>query len=50
MCQVIIKKKEGFGDFFEGWVPFLLEIKQKTGWLVGMCLEYLKLLVLYFSL
>ena len=36
MCQVIIKKKEGFGDFFEGWVPFLLEIKQKTGWLVGM--------------
>ena len=23
-------------DFCEGWVPFLLEIKQKAGWLVGM--------------
>ena len=26
-------KNEGFGDFWEGWVPFLLEIKQKAGWL-----------------
>ena len=32
----ILTKSEGFGDFFEGWVPFLLEIKQKAGWLVGM--------------
>ena len=30
------KKNEGFSDFCEGWVPFLLEIKQKAGWLVGM--------------
>ena len=29
-------KNEGFSDFCEGWVPFLLEIKQKAGWLVGM--------------
>ena len=36
MGQVLTKKKEGFGDFYEGWVPFLLEIKQKAGWLVGM--------------
>ena len=33
------KKNEGFSDFCEGWVPFLLEIKQKAGWLVGMPLE-----------
>ena len=35
MGQVLIKN-EGFSDFCEGWVPFLLEIKQKAGWLVGM--------------
>ena len=29
-------KNEGFSDFYDGWVPFLLEIKQKAGWLVGM--------------
>ena len=29
-------KNEGFSDCYEGWVPFLLEIKQKAGWLVGM--------------
>ena len=32
----VLTKNEGFSDFCEGWVPFLLEIKQKTGWLVGM--------------
>ena len=32
----VLTKNEGFGDFCEGWIPFLLEIKQKTGWLVGM--------------
>ena len=32
----VLTKNEGFGDFCEGWVPFLLEIKQKAGWLVGM--------------
>ena len=35
MSQVLTKN-EGFGDFREGWVPFLLEVKQKAGWLVGM--------------
>ena len=33
----VLTKNEGFSDFCEGWVPFLLEIKQKAGWLVGMC-------------
>ena len=32
----VLTENEGFGDFCEGWVPFLLEIKQKAGWLVGM--------------
>ena len=32
----VLTKNEGFSDFCEGWVPFLLEIKQKAGWLVGM--------------
>ena len=32
----VLTKNEGFGDFCEGWIPFLLEIKQKAGWLVGM--------------
>ena len=32
----IVTKKEGFGDSCEGWIPILLEIKQKAGWLVGM--------------
>ena len=31
----VLTKNEGFSDFCEGWVPFLLEIKQKAGWLVG---------------
>ena len=32
----VLTKNEGFGDrFCEEWVPFLLEIKQKAGWLVG---------------
>ena len=35
-------KKEGFSDFCEGWIPFLLEIKQKAGWLVGMQYMYMK--------
>ena len=26
----------GIGDFCEGSTPFLLDIKQKAGWLVGM--------------
>ena len=34
----VLTKNEGFSDFCEGWVPFLLEIKQKAGWLVGMIL------------
>ena len=37
MGQVLTgPKNEGSSDFCEGWVPFLLEIKQKAGWLVGM--------------
>ena len=32
----VFTKNEGFSDFCEGRVPFLLEIKQKAGWLVGM--------------
>ena len=32
----VLTKNEGFSDFCEGWVPFLFEIKQKAGWLVGM--------------
>ena len=32
----VLTKNEGFSDFCEGWIPFLLEIKQKAGWLVGM--------------
>ena len=32
----VLTKIERFGDFCEGWVPFLLEIKQKARWLVGM--------------
>ena len=32
----VVTKNEGFGDFLEGWVPVLLEIEQKAGWLVGM--------------
>ena len=32
----VLTKNEGFSDFCEGWVPFLLEIKQKAGWLVGV--------------
>ena len=35
----VLTKNEGFSDFCEGWVPFLLEIKQKAGWLVGMPAE-----------
>ena len=27
----VFTKNEGFSDFYEGWVPFLLEIKQKAG-------------------
>ena len=37
----VLTKNEGFSDFCEGWVPFLLEIKQKAGWLVGMVVEAL---------
>ena len=37
MGQIVTQKK-GFGGFCEGWVPFLLEITQKAGWLVGMLL------------
>ena len=36
----VLTKNEGFSDFCEGWVPFLLEIKQKAGWLVGMGLVH----------
>ena len=36
----VLTKNEGFSDFCEGWVPFLLEIKQKTGWLVGMVQKF----------
>ena len=32
----VLTKNEGFGNFCEGWIPFLFEIKQKAGWLVGM--------------
>ena len=32
----VLTKNEGFSVFCEGWLPFLLEIKQKAGWLVGM--------------
>ena len=35
MGQVLIRN-ERFSDFYEGWIPFLLEIKQKAGWLVGI--------------
>ena len=31
-----VVKNEGFGDFWEGWVPFLFDIQAKAGWLVGM--------------
>ena len=45
MGQIVTKKK-GFGDLCEGWVPFLLEIKQKAGWLVDTLLyNYLRLRV-----
>ena len=34
------QKNEGFGDFLrDGYHYFLLEIKQKAGWLVGMPLQ-----------
>ena len=33
----VLTKNEGFSDFCEGWVPFLLEIKQKAGCMVGRC-------------
>ena len=29
-------KNVGIGEFCEGSAPFLLDIKQKAGWLVGM--------------
>ena len=37
----VVTKNDGFGDFLEEWVPFLLEIKQKTGWLVGTLCSHL---------
>ena len=37
MGQIVTKKK-GFDGFYERWIPFLLEIMQKAGWLVGMLL------------
>ena len=32
-------KNVGIGHFCEGSAPFLLDIKQKAGWLVGMCVD-----------
>ena len=29
-----VVKNEGFGDFWEGWIPFLLDIQAKS-WMVG---------------
>ena len=44
MGQVLIRN-ERFSDFYEGWIPFLLEIKQKAGWLVGVIMACVRVCV-----